>query len=165
MDRYFSFRWFCVDGGLVTKSCLTLATPRTVACQAPLFMGFSRWEYWSGLPFPSPSMWMEHVIFVPLCPVVKSFSLPNICSSSQSVSKQNTIMSLAVKGWGFESSADWPMTSWTKVGLGFEAPFLHPNWSFILAFFFFLRWKKPFLKSLVNLLQYCFYFMFWFFDC
>ena len=25
-----------------------------VACQAPLSMGFSRKEYWSGLPFPSP---------------------------------------------------------------------------------------------------------------
>ena len=30
------------------------ATPRTVACQALLFMAFSRQEYWSGLPFPSP---------------------------------------------------------------------------------------------------------------
>ena len=29
-------------------------TPRTVAHQAPLFMGFSRREYWSGLPFPPP---------------------------------------------------------------------------------------------------------------
>ena len=38
-----------------TKSCLTLATSWTVACQAPLSMGFSRQEYWSGLPFPSPS--------------------------------------------------------------------------------------------------------------
>ena len=26
----------------------------TVACQAPLSTGFSREEYWSGLPFPSP---------------------------------------------------------------------------------------------------------------
>ena len=26
----------------------------TVAHQAPLFMGFSRQEYWSGLPFPPP---------------------------------------------------------------------------------------------------------------
>ena len=26
----------------------------TVALQAPLFMGFSRQEHWSGLPFPSP---------------------------------------------------------------------------------------------------------------
>ena len=30
------------------------AIPRTVAHQAPLSMGFSRQEYWSGLPFPSP---------------------------------------------------------------------------------------------------------------
>ena len=30
------------------------ATPRTVACQAPPSMGFSRQKYWSGLPFPSP---------------------------------------------------------------------------------------------------------------
>ena len=29
-------------------------TPLTVACQATLFMGFSKQEYWSGLPFPSP---------------------------------------------------------------------------------------------------------------
>ena len=29
------------------------ATPWTVAHQAPLSMGFSRQEYWSGLPFPS----------------------------------------------------------------------------------------------------------------
>ena len=30
------------------------ATPWAVAYQAPLSMGFSRQEYWSGLPFPSP---------------------------------------------------------------------------------------------------------------
>ena len=29
-------------------------TPWTVAYQAPLFMGFSGREYWSGMPFPSP---------------------------------------------------------------------------------------------------------------
>ena len=29
-------------------------TPWTVAYQAPLPLGFSRQEYWSGLPFPSP---------------------------------------------------------------------------------------------------------------
>ena len=32
-----------------------LATPWTVAYQAPLPMGFSRQEYWSGLPLPSPN--------------------------------------------------------------------------------------------------------------
>ena len=30
------------------------ATPGTVARQAPLSMGFSRQEYWSGLPCPPP---------------------------------------------------------------------------------------------------------------
>ena len=28
--------------------------PWTIASQAPLSMGFSKQEYWSGLPFPSP---------------------------------------------------------------------------------------------------------------
>ena len=44
----------CLLGGFVAKSCPTLATPWTVACQAPPSMGFSRQEYWSGLLFPSP---------------------------------------------------------------------------------------------------------------
>ena len=30
------------------------ATPWNVSYQAPLSMGFSRQEYWNGLPFPSP---------------------------------------------------------------------------------------------------------------
>ena len=42
-----------LNSGLVNKLCLTLATPWTIGCQAPLFMGFSRQEYWSGLLFPS----------------------------------------------------------------------------------------------------------------
>ena len=41
-------------GGLDIKSCPTLVTPCTITCQAPLSMGFSRQEYWSGLLFPSP---------------------------------------------------------------------------------------------------------------
>ena len=40
---------------LCTLSCVRLfVTPWTVAHQAPLSMGFSRQEYWSGLPFPIP---------------------------------------------------------------------------------------------------------------
>ena len=35
--------------------CVRLfGTPWTIGYQAPLSMGFSRQEYWSGLPFPSP---------------------------------------------------------------------------------------------------------------
>ena len=48
----FDLRVQQTDGGGL--SCLTLATPWTVAQQAPLFMAFLRQEYWRGLPFPSP---------------------------------------------------------------------------------------------------------------
>ena len=40
-------------GGLAAKPCPTLVTPWTVARQAPPPMGFSRQEYWSGVPLPS----------------------------------------------------------------------------------------------------------------
>ena len=46
------------------------ATLWTVACQAPLSMGFSRQEYWSGLPFPPPGDLPDpcaHPILTGLC--------------------------------------------------------------------------------------------------
>ena len=39
---------------LVAQSCPTLCVPWTVACQAPLSMEFSRQDYYSRLPFPTP---------------------------------------------------------------------------------------------------------------
>ena len=39
---------------LVTQSCLTLFTPWTIPCQAPLSMEVPSQEDWSRLPFPSP---------------------------------------------------------------------------------------------------------------
>ena len=39
---------------LVAQLCLILLHPWTAAHHIPLFMGFSRQEYWSGLPFFSP---------------------------------------------------------------------------------------------------------------
>ena len=36
------------------------ATPWTSAHQAPLSMGFSRQEYWSGWPLPSPTLGLLH---------------------------------------------------------------------------------------------------------
>ena len=36
------------------KNLVNLVTPWTAAYQAPLSMGFSRQEYWSGVPLPSP---------------------------------------------------------------------------------------------------------------
>ena len=43
----------------VAQSCRLLATPWTAAYQAPPSMGFSRQEYWIGVPLPSPSATME----------------------------------------------------------------------------------------------------------
>ena len=40
----------------VAQLCLIFATPWTAAYQAPPSMGFSRQEYWSGVPLPSPSL-------------------------------------------------------------------------------------------------------------
>ena len=50
------------------------ATPWTVAYQAPLSIGFSRQEYWSGLPFPSPGVLPDPGI-EPRCPALKANAL------------------------------------------------------------------------------------------
>ena len=44
----------CVCTHSAAQCCLTLATPWTIAYQAPLSMEFSRQEYWNGLLFPFP---------------------------------------------------------------------------------------------------------------
>ena len=64
-----------VGGGLVTKSCLTLVTPWTISCQAPLSMGFPRQEYWSGLPFLSPG-YLPTSGTEPGLPALQADSLP-----------------------------------------------------------------------------------------
>ena len=50
----FSLNHLSLGAALVAQSCPTLATPWTVARQAPLSMGLFRQKYWSGLPFPTP---------------------------------------------------------------------------------------------------------------
>ena len=52
------------------------ATPWTVARQAPLSMGFSRQEYWSGLPFPSPGD-LPNPGIEPGSPVLQADALPS----------------------------------------------------------------------------------------
>ena len=52
VSAFFSLLWIKLGGGgLVVKSCPTLAIPWTVACQAPLSRGFSRQEYRVGFHF------------------------------------------------------------------------------------------------------------------
>ena len=52
-------------------------TPRTVAHQAPLSMGFSKQRYWNGLPFPSPGD-LPHPGIEPGSSALKANSLPSV---------------------------------------------------------------------------------------
>ena len=51
-------------------------TSWTVAYQAPLSMGFSRQEYWSGLPFPSPGA-LPNPGIKPQSPELQADALPS----------------------------------------------------------------------------------------
>ena len=58
--KFFLFLFFFSNKSYSSEQVKSLghvrlfATPQTVAHQAPSSMGFSRKQYWSGLPFPSP---------------------------------------------------------------------------------------------------------------
>ena len=59
----------------IAQSCLTLCDPWTVAHQVPLSIGFSRQEYWSGLPCPLPGD-LPNPGIKPRSPILQANSLP-----------------------------------------------------------------------------------------
>jgi len=63
----------CVSHSVVSDS---LRLPWTVVCQAPLSMGFSRQEYWSGLLVPSPRN-LPNPGIEPRSPALQADSLPS----------------------------------------------------------------------------------------
>ena len=103
-------------------------------------LGFSRQEHWSRLPFPSPMQESE-----------KWKWSRSVMSDPQRL--HGLQPSRLLRPWGFPGKS-------TGVGchclLWWKAHF-----TIFVSFFFF--WCGPFLKSLLNLLQYCFCFMFCFF--
>ena len=56
-------------------------TPRTVACQAPPSMGFSRQEYWSGLPFLPPRN-LPHPGIEPMSPGCLALQMDSLPTES-----------------------------------------------------------------------------------
>ena len=60
-----------------------MATPQMAAHLAPLSMGFSRKEYWSGLPFPSPEYLSDPGI-KPMCLALESLLLCVVLTASPS---------------------------------------------------------------------------------
>ena len=63
-------------GGKLLKLCPTLCDPWTVVGQGPPSVGFSRQEYWAGLPFPSPGDLPDSGI-KPRSPALQAKSLPS----------------------------------------------------------------------------------------
>ena len=90
-----------------------LATPWTAAYQAPPSMGFSRQEYWSGVPLPSPTnsqsspklMSIESVMpsshLILCCPLL---FLPPIPPSIRVFSNESTLHMRWPKSWSFSFS-------------------------------------------------------------
>ena len=73
-----SLKYLCVCVLRHSSHVWLLATPQTAAQQAPLSMGFSRQEYWSGLPCPLPgeSSWPRDQTHVSCLLHWQGFSLP-----------------------------------------------------------------------------------------
>ena len=82
-------------------SCAQLfTTPWIAAHQAPLSMGFSRQEYWSGLPLPSPMTNLDSIL--------KTRDFANKGPSNQSYG----FSSSHVWMWELDRKEDWPQKNW-----------------------------------------------------
>ena len=70
-----SLTGYMLSSGLVAQLCPNICNLMNSTCQAPLSMGFSRQEYWSGLPFLSPGDLSDPGI-EPQFPALQADSLP-----------------------------------------------------------------------------------------
>ena len=77
----------------------TLCDPWTMAHQGPLSMGFSRQEYWSGLPFPSPVIKYE----VSKVSEVKSFSRARLFATPWTAAQQAPLY----MGFSRQKAPEW----------------------------------------------------------
>ena len=104
-------------------------TPWTAACQAPLSMGFSRQEYWSGVPLPSPSASVRSLPFlsfiepifawnVPLVPLIilkRSLVFPILLFSSISLHWSLSNASLSLLAIFQNSAFKWTYLSFSPL--------------------------------------------------
>ena len=70
-----------------------------VARQAPLSMGFSKQEYWNGLPFPSPGKLPDPGI-KPGSPALQASSLLNEPPGKRWVNTEYQLTRAEIPGWG-----------------------------------------------------------------
>ena len=99
-------------------------TPRTVAHQVPLSMEFSRQEYWSELPFPSPGN-LPNPGIEPRSPTLQADSLP-IKSPRKTSSESCSVLSDSLQRHGLYSPGSSPGQN-TGLGSFFPSPADLPN--------------------------------------
>ena len=98
--------WITKNFNAQLLSCVRLfATPWTVARQAPLSMGLSWQEYWSGLPFPPPF----DLLLLLLLLLLSRFSRVRLCVTPETAAHQ------ASPSLGFSRQEHWS-------GLPFPSP-------------------------------------------
>ena len=119
-------------------------TPWTVAYQAPLSMGFSRQEYWSGVPFPSPilSGAISNFLLLFHSSILDTFQLGGLIFWYHIFLSSHTVHGvlaaiilewfaiLSSKRWHFVRTSSlwsihlsWPCTTWHIASLGCARPF------------------------------------------
>ena len=85
-------------GGWVSRLVRLFVTPRTVAPQAPVSVGFSRQEYWSGLPVPSPDDLPDPGIEL-RSPALQAYALPSELPGKQFPAVKYTHFEIKDHGW------------------------------------------------------------------
>ena len=89
---------------LSLQSCPTLETPETAAHRAPPSLGFSRQEYWSGVPLPSPLLDIDTCKYLSLLSVFKRL----VVDLLGAVLDLRCFILVAVnKGWLFSCCSVW----------------------------------------------------------
>ena len=88
----FSNAWQWKVKGNSLSRVRTSATPWTAAFQAPPSMGFSRQEYWSGVPLPSPILLLKviEIFSVPLASPSQNLEILEILTSQYQKAQFNT---------------------------------------------------------------------------
>ena len=124
----------CVCARTCSISCIWLfAILWTVACQDPLFMGFSQQEYWGGLPFPTPALPIS------FCTLTKTYLI-------QKFARYNWLKYQWLRLWLFGEL--YLVSSCTNY------PDLHPySWGYLFISKFLVHSTKDFPHILVTMID------------
>ena len=134
----FSNAWKWKVKGKSLSRIRLLATPWTAAYQAPPSMGFSRQEYWSGVPLPSPNVPLISLIFLTRSLV---FAILLFSSISLHCLLRKAFLSLLTILWN--SAFKWVYLSFSPLPfcLFFSQLFVRPPQTVILPLYISSSWR------------------------